>query len=90
MRQVALLQRAGVRPLCVFDGGPLPSKREEEAGREARRAEALQRAREHLRQGNSGAAQEQFQRAADVTPQMAARVCAALRRRPRADPAHGR
>jgi len=80
MRQVALLQRAGVRPLCVFDGGPLPSKRAEEDSRAARRLEQLERAREHLRRGNGGAAQECFQRAADVTPAMAARVCAALRR----------
>jgi exonuclease-1 len=34
LRCVEVLQRAGVQPLCVFDGGPLPSKAGEEAERE--------------------------------------------------------
>ena len=34
MRCVELLQQAGVEPLCVYDGGKLPSKAGEEAERE--------------------------------------------------------
>jgi hypothetical protein len=34
LRCVEVLQRAGVTPLCVFDGGKLPSKAAEEAERE--------------------------------------------------------
>ncbi len=33
MKKVELLQRAGVTPLIVFDGGRLPMKGEEEASR---------------------------------------------------------
>jgi acetylglutamate kinase len=34
LRCVELLQRSGVEPVCVFDGGKLPSKAAEEAERE--------------------------------------------------------
>jgi exonuclease-1 len=40
MKRVELLQRAGVTPVIVFDGGRLPMKAEEEAAR-ARRAQRL-------------------------------------------------
>jgi exonuclease-1 len=78
LRQLDVLQRAGITPLCVFDGGPLPSKRAEEEARAARRADSLAKAREHLRSGNGQAAQECFSRAVDVSPAMAARVISAL------------
>ena len=41
MRCVQMLQRAGVEPLCVFDGDKLPSKAGEEAERERCGAGAL-------------------------------------------------
>lgn len=80
MRQVELLQRVGVTPVCVFDGGKLPSKAGEEEQRARKRADQLARALEHLRDGNKLAAQECFQKAVDVSPLMAARVIVQLRR----------
>lgn len=79
MRRLALVQRAGAIPVCVFDGAPLPAKRAEEASRASKRAEAIARASEHLRSGNGAAAHEQFFKAVDVTPALAAQVISRLR-----------
>lgn len=64
----------GIQPYVVFDGANLPSKQHTEAHRAQRRAEALDRGRTLLAQGQLAAARDAFLKACDVTPQMAYQV----------------
>lgn len=58
----------------VFDGSPLPSKQGTEATRQASRAKHKAKGLGLLRAGKRGEAIESFQKAVDVTPEMAKRV----------------
>jgi exonuclease-1 len=58
----------------VFDGSPLPSKRGTETSRHESRAKHKAKGLALLRAGKRGQAIECFQKAVDVTPQMAKRV----------------
>ncbi len=71
LRRIDALIEAGVIPYVVFDGGPLPNKKEEEDSRHASRAESLQKARHLWQQGSKVAAMEFYQRAVDITPEIA-------------------
>jgi exonuclease-1 len=71
LHRVRLLRHHGIRPLLVFDGGPLPAKQRTEAERAAKRAEHAARGRALAAQGQHAAARECYTKALDVTPQMA-------------------
>lgn len=79
VKRAALLRRCGVEAVYVFDGGRMPGKAAEEADRQRARSTARDRARAHKRAGNSNAANEAYQRAVDVTPEMAKAVIDRLR-----------
>lgn len=73
MARVALMLHYHVKPLLIFDGGPLPAKAGQEASRRARREEARARALQCAREHRHEDARKWFARAIDVTPEMAAR-----------------
>lgn len=80
MHRVQMLQHYGVKPYLVFDGDYLPSKAKTETERASRREENTRSGMEALAQGNSRVAQEFFQKAIDITPDMALRVIQALQK----------
>ena len=69
-----MLKSYGVIPVMVFDGSPLPSKRVTEDARHASRAKHKAKGMALLRAGKRSEAIDCFQKAVDVTPQMAKRV----------------
>ncbi|KAH0696919.1 hypothetical protein KY290_014338 [Solanum tuberosum] len=71
MHRVNLLRHHGVKPILVFDGGPLPMKIEQENKRGRSRKENLSRAIEHETNGNMTAAYECYQKAVDISPSVA-------------------
>jgi exonuclease-1 len=85
LKRLRLLQDFGVIPVVVFDGGPLPMKRRTETERRRQvlyskfppndetriREESKSRGLQYLKEGNSEAALECFQKSVDITPQMA-------------------
>ena len=82
-RVLALQATGGPAELwVVFDGGPLPAKAGEEAGRRAKRAANLAKARGLAAAGQHEEARKTYCQAVDVTPAMAAAVCQRLRGRP--------
>ncbi|CAA7030609.1 unnamed protein product [Microthlaspi erraticum] len=79
MHRVNLLRHHGVKPILVFDGGPLPMKLEQENKRARSRKENLARALEHEANGNSSAAYECYQKAVDISPSIAHELIQVLR-----------
>ena len=77
MARVALLVHNGVKPLLVFDGGPLPAKASQEASRRARREEARARGMQCVREHRHDEARKWLAKAIDVTPEMARRLAEA-------------
>lgn len=75
-----MLQHYKVTPIMVFDGANLPSKAGTELERKSSRAENKSKGMQALRADNRSAAVEYFQRAVDVTPQMAHKCIKALRK----------
>nr|XP_027085750.1 exonuclease 1 isoform X1 [Coffea arabica] len=71
MHRVNMLRHYGVKPILVFDGGPLPMKSEQENKRARSRRENLSRAIEHESNGNPAAAYECYQKAVDISPSIA-------------------
>ncbi|KAK1998705.1 hypothetical protein LX36DRAFT_633837 [Colletotrichum falcatum] len=71
MHRVRMLKHFGVTPYLVFDGDFLPSKAATEGSRAKRREESKKSAMELLRAGKSSQAALEFQKAIDVTPEMA-------------------
>lgn len=69
-----MLQFFGVTPLLVFDGDYLPSKASTEAERERRRAASKATGLELLARKKTTDAHREFQKAVDVTPEMARAV----------------
>lgn len=76
---VDMLLENGVTPFLVFDGGPLPAKAEQETARNRKREEAMQLALQLRQQGDHAAARNQYVRAVDINPEMAARVINTLK-----------
>ena len=66
-----MLLHFGVIPYIVFDGDYLPSKTKTEAERSKRREESKQRGLELYRLNKPSQAHFEFQKAIDVTPEMA-------------------
>ncbi|KAF6804462.1 exo1 protein [Colletotrichum sojae] len=71
MHRVRMLRHFGVKPYLVFDGDFLPSKAATEGSRAKRREESKKQAMELLKAGKPSQAHLEFQKAIDVTPEMA-------------------
>ncbi|CDF34814.1 unnamed protein product [Chondrus crispus] len=80
MHRVRMLIHFGATPVIVFDGAALPMKADTHAERRERRADALAKAEAAAAKGNSRAAEDWYQKACPVTPQMARQVIRQLRR----------
>jgi len=70
-KRIDMLLQAGVIPFVVFDGAPLPMKRETEENRAKAREDNKKSAQESWREGDNKKAQKLFARGVDVTPEMA-------------------
>ncbi|XP_066527198.1 exonuclease 1 isoform X2 [Hoplias malabaricus] len=81
MKFVDMLLNFGVKPVLVFDGRNLPSKREVEKARRERREANLQKGKQLLREGKLTEARDCFTRCVNVTPSMAHEVIKAARTR---------
>lgn len=81
IKRIDVLIQEGVRPFVVLDGGPLPNKKEEEETRAANRRENRDKARALWGQGSRVASMEYYQRAVDITPEIAHGLVEALIRR---------
>lgn len=81
LSRIELLLKNGVTPYVVLDGGQLPNKSEEERTRARSRQENRDKARELWRQGNKTAALEAYQKAVDITPDIAHELVQALQNR---------
>ncbi|XP_027916681.1 exonuclease 1 isoform X2 [Vigna unguiculata] len=79
MHRVNLLRHYGVKPILVFDGGLLPMKNEQEIKRARARKDNFARAVEHESDGNSAAAYECYQKAVDISPQVARELIQVLK-----------
>ena len=71
MNRVRMLVHFGVKPYLVFDGDYLPSKGHTEKDRAARRKESRRAGLQLLQAGKTAQAQQELQKAVDVTPLMA-------------------
>ncbi|XP_037322457.2 exonuclease 1 [Pungitius pungitius] len=71
MKFVEMLLAFGVKPILVFDGRNLPSKKEVEKSRRDRREANLQKGRQLLRDGKLSEARDCFTRCINITPTMA-------------------
>ncbi|XP_076888189.1 exonuclease 1-like [Bidens hawaiensis] len=80
MHLVNLLRHYGVKPILVFDGGHLPMKNEQEIKRARSRKENLARAIEHESCGNASAAYECYQKAVDISPEIAYELIQVLKK----------
>ncbi|PVH92965.1 PIN domain-like protein [Periconia macrospinosa] len=71
MSRVRMLIHFGITPYIIFDGDYLPSKAGTEKERAARRREGKRLGLELLKVGKISQAQQELQKAVDVTPEMA-------------------
>ncbi|KNC47306.1 exodeoxyribonuclease 1 [Thecamonas trahens ATCC 50062] len=76
--RVEMLRHHGVTPVLVFDGASLPSKGATDAGRRTRRAAMRAKGEALLADGNHAKADSCFQKAFEVTAEMAAAVISAM------------
>ncbi|KAG9478153.1 exonuclease 1 [Eleutherodactylus coqui] len=79
MKLVHMLLSHGVRPILVFDGCTLPSKKDVERSRRERRQLNLQKGKQLLREGKLADARDCFSRAVNITSEMAHAVIKAAR-----------
>lgn len=80
MSRVRMLIHFGVTPYIIFDGDNLPSKAGTEKDRRERRKEGKRLGLELLKLGKSSQAQQELQKAVDVTPEMARMLIEELKR----------
>ncbi|ESO87703.1 hypothetical protein LOTGIDRAFT_127400 [Lottia gigantea] len=71
MKYVDYLLKADIKPILVFDGCHLPSKKDVEKSRRERRELYRKKAAEYLRAGQRAEARDCLQKCIDITPQMA-------------------
>ncbi|KAK2832666.1 hypothetical protein Q5P01_016555 [Channa striata] len=81
MKFVDMLLTSRVKPILVFDGHNLPSKREVEKARRERREANLQKGRQLLREGKLSEARDCFTRCVNITSAMAHNLIKAARAR---------
>ncbi|XP_062981711.1 exonuclease 1 [Elgaria multicarinata webbii] len=79
MKHVDMLLSFGVKPILVFDGCTLPSKKEVEKSRREKRQTNFLKGKQLLREGKSSEARECFARSINVTHAMACEVIKAAR-----------
>nr|XP_014714402.2 exonuclease 1 isoform X1 [Equus asinus]XP_044618792.1 exonuclease 1 isoform X1 [Equus asinus] len=79
MKFVHMLLSHGIKPILVFDGCTLPSKKEVEKSRKERRQANLLKGKQLLREGKVSEARECFTRSVNITHAMAHRVIKAAR-----------
>ncbi|XP_072503689.1 exonuclease 1 [Notamacropus eugenii] len=79
MKFVNMLLSHGIKPILVFDGCTLPSKKEVEKARRERRQTNLQKGKQLLREGKIAEARECFARSVNITHNMAHQVIKAAR-----------
>ncbi|XP_039739147.1 exonuclease 1 isoform X4 [Pteropus medius] len=79
MKFVNMLLSHGIKPILVFDGCTLPSKKEVEKSRRERRQANLLKGKQLLREGKVSEARECFARSINITHAMAHRVIKAAR-----------
>ncbi|OKL56848.1 hypothetical protein UA08_07984 [Talaromyces atroroseus] len=80
LNRVRMLLFFGVTPYLVFDGGDLPSKSGTEADRFRRREDGKKLGLELQSKGRMAEAYQEFQKAVDVTPEMARQLIEELKR----------
>ncbi|KIV82904.1 hypothetical protein PV11_04970 [Exophiala sideris] len=80
LSRVRMLLDFGVTPYLIFDGDNLPSKAGTNAARRKRREESKALALELQRAGKTSQAQQEFQKAIDVTPLMARQLIEELKK----------
>lgn len=80
LSRVRMLLDFGVTPYLVFDGDNIPSKAGTNAARRKKREESKALALELQRAGKSSQAQQEFQKAVDVTPLMARQLIEELKK----------
>ncbi|XP_072804663.1 exonuclease 1 isoform X2 [Vicugna pacos] len=79
MKFVNMLLSHGIKPVLVFDGCTLPSKKEVEKSRRERRQANLLKGKQLLREGKVSEARECFTRSINITHAMAHNVIKAAR-----------
>ncbi|NXI73206.1 EXO1 Exonuclease, partial [Anseranas semipalmata] len=79
MKLVDMLLSFGIKPILVFDGCTLPSKKEVEKARREKRQAGLLKGKQLLREGRFSEARECFARSVNVTHAMAHEVIKAAR-----------
>ncbi|XP_037366183.1 exonuclease 1 isoform X2 [Talpa occidentalis] len=79
MKFVNMLLSHGIKPILVFDGCTLPSKKEVEKSRRQRRETNLLKGKQLLREGKVSEARECFTRSVNITHAMAHKVIKAAR-----------
>ncbi|KFP75712.1 Exonuclease 1 [Apaloderma vittatum] len=81
MRLVDMLLSFGIKPILVFDGCTLPSKKEVEKARREKRQASLLKGKQLLQEGRLSEARECFGRSINITHVMAHEVIKAARAR---------
>ncbi|XP_028902963.1 WD repeat-containing protein 64 isoform X3 [Ornithorhynchus anatinus] len=79
MKFVNMLLSHGIKPILVFDGCTLPSKKEVEKARRERRQANFLKGKQFLREGKVSEARECFNRCVNITHAMAHQVIKAAR-----------
>ncbi|XP_054568976.1 exonuclease 1 [Eptesicus fuscus] len=79
MKFVNMLLSHGIKPILVFDGCTLPSKKEVEKSRRERRQANLLKGKQLLREGKVSEARDCFTRCVNITHAMAHKVIKAAR-----------
>ncbi|XP_018419658.1 PREDICTED: exonuclease 1 [Nanorana parkeri] len=79
MKFVHMLLSHGVKPILVFDGCTLPSKKDVERARREKRQANLQKGKQLLREGKLSEARDCFTRSVNITSEMAHQVIKAAR-----------
>ncbi|XP_072285749.1 exonuclease 1 isoform X2 [Pyxicephalus adspersus] len=79
MKFVHMLLSHGVKPILVFDGCTLPSKKDVERSRREKRQANLQKGKQLLREGKLSEARDCFSRSVNITSEMAHQVIKAAR-----------
>ncbi|KAL5009267.1 hypothetical protein ScPMuIL_014848 [Solemya velum] len=81
MKYVENLLKKNIKPILVFDGCHLPSKKDVETSRREKRDLYKKKAAALLREGNRAEARECLRRCVDITPQMALQLMNVCRER---------
>ncbi|XP_063426203.1 exonuclease 1-like [Mytilus trossulus] len=81
MKYLEYMLKNNLKPIMVFDGCHLPSKKDVEKNRREKRNMYKKKAAQLLREGNRAEARECLQRCIDISPEMALRLMEVCRER---------